>query len=169
MSKFRIFYFLFILIVLFLNKTALAVCPVCTVAVGAGVGLARYIGVDDTIAGIWIGGLLVSLILWTLSFFDKKKIFFWGRWLVTTIVYLLLIVVPLVWLDILGHPLNKLWGIDKLLLGIFSGSIVFIFANFFYQWLKNKNGGKPYFPFQKVVMPILSLLILSFIFYFITK
>jgi len=33
---------------LFAEK-ALAVCPICTVAVGAGVGLSRWLGIDDTI------------------------------------------------------------------------------------------------------------------------
>ena len=30
-----------------------AVCPVCTVAVGAGLEGARLLGVDDVITGIW--------------------------------------------------------------------------------------------------------------------
>lgn len=34
-------------------KKALAVCPICTVAVGAGVGLSRCLGIDDSITGLW--------------------------------------------------------------------------------------------------------------------
>ena len=44
-------------------KQALAVCPICTIAVGAGVGLSRYFGVDDAITGLWVGGLIVSMIV----------------------------------------------------------------------------------------------------------
>jgi len=29
-----------------------AQCPVCTVAIGVGVGLCRYLGIDDLITGI---------------------------------------------------------------------------------------------------------------------
>lgn len=38
-----------------LTAKAQAVCPVCTVAVGTGVGLSRWLGVDDTITGLWLG------------------------------------------------------------------------------------------------------------------
>ncbi len=148
---------------------AQAVCPVCTVAVGAGVGLARYLGVDDTITGTWIGGLMISLIFWTLSWFDKKKIFFKGKVALTVVLYYGLVVVPLVWIDVIGHPLNKLWGFDKLLLGITFGSAVFLAANYLYEILKRKNGGRAWFPFQKIIMPVLALIITSGIFYFITK
>jgi hypothetical protein len=34
------------------------VCPVCTIAVAGGVGLCRYLGIDDLISGSWIGALL---------------------------------------------------------------------------------------------------------------
>ena len=39
---------------------ALALCPVCAIAVGAGIGVSRWLGVDDTITGVWVGGLIVS-------------------------------------------------------------------------------------------------------------
>ena len=42
-----------------------AVCPVCTVAVGAGLEGMRLLGVDDVITGIWAGGLTLSLFFWT--------------------------------------------------------------------------------------------------------
>jgi hypothetical protein len=37
-----------------------------------------------------------------------------------------------------------------------------------YQILKKKNNGHAYFPFQKVVMPIVGLALMSVAFYFIT-
>ena len=74
-NKFKIS-FLVILGSLFMAKTSLAVCPVCTVAVGAGVGLSRWLGVDDLITGTWIGGLLVSMIWWTIDWLNKKNIRF---------------------------------------------------------------------------------------------
>jgi hypothetical protein len=148
---------------------ALAVCPVCTVAVVAGVGLSRWLGIDDTISGLWIGGLTVSLITWTLNWFAKKQYDFFGKRTATILGYFALIVVPLVWKDIIGHPLNKLWGLDKLLLGIIFGSLVFWSGERFCCWLKKRNDGKAHFPFQKVAVPILFLLTVSLIFYFITK
>jgi len=149
--------------------SAQAVCPICTVVVGAGVGLARWLGVDDTITGTWIGGLMVSLIVWTINWFDKKQIRFKGRKILTTLVYYGLVIIPLVWIDIVGHPLNKLWGIDKLLLGIAAGSLVFLAATRFYEYLKRKNDDQAHFSFEKIAIPVISLIIISGIFYFITK
>ena len=149
---------------------ALAVCPVCAVAVIAGVGLSRWLGVDDTITGVWIGGLTVSLIIWTIDWFDQKKIYFWGKKIITAVGYYLLVVLPLFFIPgVINHPLNKIWGVDKLLLGITVGSAAFLAAALSYPFLKKKNGGKAYFPFQKVAMPVAALLILSLIFYFLTK
>ncbi|MDD2732155.1 MAG: hypothetical protein PHI53_03090 [Candidatus Pacebacteria bacterium] len=154
------------------TEKALAVCPICTIAVGAGVGLSRWLGIDDSITGLWIGGLTVSIITWTLSWFDKKNIKFRGRTIITILGYYSLIVVPLYFMGIMGNPLNTLCAcgvIDKLLLGIIVGSIAFWFGASWYYYLKEKNQGRAYFPFQKVVMPVSPLILLSIIFYFLTK
>jgi hypothetical protein len=58
---------------------------------------------------------------------------------------------------------------DKLLLGIVVGSVAFWFGAEWYFHLKEKNGGRAYFPFQKVVMPVSPLIIMSIAFYFLTK
>lgn len=165
-------YFLSILAFNFLfAKKALAVCPICAVAVGTGVGLSRWLGIDDSITGLWIGGLTVSMITWTISWFDRKNINFKGKNIITAIGYYLLIVVPLYFMEIIGNPLNSLCGcgLDKLLLGVIAGSVSFYFGASWYFYLKEKNSGHAYFPFQKVVMPISPLIILSIIFYFLTK
>jgi hypothetical protein len=65
--------------------------------------------------------------------------------------------------------LNKLWGMDRILLGMMIGSIVFFVAAVSYNQLKKNNKDHAYFPFQKVIMPLVSLIILSVIFYIITK
>lgn len=151
-------------------EKVLAVCPVCTVAVCAGVGLSRYFGVDDTISGVWIGGLIVSMIAWTINFLNQKKIRFKFRKITVAVLYYLLMIIPLYQFKIIGHPLNKykLFGLDKLLIGIISGSLVFVMAVLVNDFLKKKNNGKALFPFQKVVIPILFLGINSLIFYYLS-
>jgi len=154
---------------LFLAKTSYAVCPVCVVAVGAGVGFSRWLGIDDTITGVWIGGLTLSIALWTIDWLRRKNFNFPGRKILTIIAYYVLVYVSLVWANIIGHPLNKLWGYDKLLLGIVVGSIFFLLGNISYITMKKKNNDHAYFPFQKVVMPVSALIVASIIFYIIIK
>jgi len=171
----RLFIYLFTIFGLsfiFVEK-ALAICPLCTIAVAAGIGFSRWVGVDDSITGLWIGGLTVSLIIWTISWLGKKNINFRGRTILTTLGYYLLIVVPLYFLGIMGNPLNTLYIygvlIDKLLLGIIAGSAGFYFSVSWYNYLKEKNQSRAHFPFQKIAMPVGVLIILSVIFYFLTK
>jgi hypothetical protein len=161
--------FLMIAAVLLSAKTALAVCPICTLAVGAGVGFSRWLGIDDVITGIWIGALLVSITIWTINWMNKKNYRFKGRKILITLSYYLIIIIPLYWKGIMGHYFNKILGIDKLLFGIIMGSLVFLGSVWWYEKMKKENNGKPYFPFQKVVMPVGVLAIFSAIFYFLTK
>lgn len=155
---------------LFLAAPAKAVCPICTVAVGAGLGLSRYFGIDDTVSGLWVGGITASLTFWTIDWLNRKKYWlFKGRdWLIA-LAYYALVVLPLVWTDMVGHPLNKLWGVDKLLLGIIAGTVFFTGGHYLYEYLKKKNNGHAHFPFEKVALPLTPLIILSAVFYYLTK
>ncbi|MCL5260413.1 MAG: hypothetical protein M1561_01840 [Gammaproteobacteria bacterium] len=161
---------LFVLIFgLVLSGTVFAVCPVCTFAVGAGIGLTQWLGIDDTITGIWTGGLTVSVIIWTISWLDKKNYNFAGRNVLVWFFYYFFTFAPLYFTNIFGHALNKFWGVDKLVLGIALGSIVFFIGAKSYEIMKKHHDNKAYFPFQKVVMPIAPLIILSVVFYYLTK
>ena len=144
-----------------------AVCPVCTIAVGTGLGLSRTLGIDDTIMGVWAGGLTVSTIFWIIDWFNKRRKSSAVRDIIISIVTYLLVFVPLQLAGFMGHPLNTLWGIDKLFLGVIFGSIGFFLGARLHYYLKKQNGEKAVFPFQKVVVPISSMLILTIIFYLI--
>jgi len=171
MRKILISFLLVFAGILLFAKKVLAVCPICTIAVGTGVGLSRWLGIDDSITGLWVGGLTVSMITWTISWLDKKNIRFKGRTIISIVGYYFLIVIPLYFMGVMGNPLNTLCacGLDKLLLGIIVGSFAFYFGASWYFYLKEKNNGRAYFPFQKVVMPVSPLVFLSIIFYFLTK
>ncbi len=154
--------------IFFLKKPALAFCPVCAVAAGAGVGLSRWLGVDDTITGLWLGGALVSLIIATISWLNKKNVHWPGHSLLIAASYYLILLWPLYAQGIIGHPFNKIWGLDKLLLGIILGSIGFYLGGKYYHYDKRRRG-RARFPLQKAIMPLVPLIIFSFIFYFLTK
>jgi hypothetical protein len=163
---FYFFTFLFIIhyYLLFINSV-LAVCPLCTVAVGAGVGLCRYLGIDDTISGVWIGGLVVSLGFWLADFLRKKKINFIFLEFWSTLLMFLLTAPFLYWAKLIGIPHNTLWGIDKLVLGMVSGAVAFVLSVFTDKFLRKINQGKMYIYYQKVLLPLLYLTILSLVFY----
>ena len=54
---------------------------------------------------------------------------------------------------------------DPFLFSVLLGAAVLVMSNRFYQWMKKKNGGHAHFPFEKVAVPVLSLLFLSIYFY----
>jgi hypothetical protein len=150
-----------------LAVSAQAVCPVCTVAVSAGIGLSRWLGVDDIVTGVWVGGLIVSVSIWTLDWLGKKKLRFQGDQVSVAALYYLFALVPLWYSGLIGHPLNTLWGVDKLLLGTGTGSVAFVLAAWLHEVLKKRNGGKSYFPFQKVALPVSALAVTSSLAYII--
>ncbi|MEI7463695.1 MAG: hypothetical protein WCK03_04860, partial [Candidatus Taylorbacteria bacterium] len=107
---------------------AKAVCPICVVAVGAGLGLSRLLGIDDTITGLWIGGLTVAMIMWTINWARPKikNIKTRPLWNILIIIaYYVMIAWPLTTQNFIGHPLNVIWGVDKIILGISLGSALF--------------------------------------------
>jgi len=144
-----------------------AVCPVCTVAVGAGLGLAEWLGIDDLISGLWIGGLTVSLITWTIDWLNKKNIRFTGRKILVVIGYYLIIISPLWAKGFIGkNPFNKFCGIDRLLFGIILGSALFAAGVIFHNYIRKRNNNVSYFKGQKIVFAVAPIIIASVILYF---
>lgn len=150
------------------NSTASAMCPVCTVAIGAGLGFSRVLGIDDLITSIWMGGLVVSTVNWILSWLEKRKIKSWKATAITYIIMYALVFIPLQIGGTIGAAGNIIFGIDKVLLGIILGTIFFIIGMLIHYYLKSKNNAEAYFPFQKVVFPVSFLWIATVIAYYIT-
>ncbi len=165
--KNKLLYLLAIYASFLIAKPSLAVCPVCAVAVGAGLGFSRWLGVDDLITGSWVGGVLVTISWWTVEWLNSKQIKFKGRKILITLAYYSLTIVPLYYIGIMGHIYNQFWGIDKLLLGIIVGTVGFFGGSMLNLWLKKKNGGKVYIKFQRVLIPVAILLLISLAWYLI--
>jgi hypothetical protein len=161
--------FLLVVTILGLPVVAFAqpVCPVCTVAVAGGVGLCRYLGIDDLISGTWVGALMVLMVMWILKWLNSKNIRFKFRRLLIVFLSYFFVIAPLYWSHVIGAANNKFLGIDKLVFGIIIGSLVFLAAYLFEnKFLRNRNQQKAYFPFQKVIVPVVFLIIASLIFNF---
>jgi len=152
-------------------QKALAVCPVCTVAVGAGIGLSRWLGIDDSITGLWLGAFLLSISLWTIDWLGRKNIRFFMKKSLVILAYYAMALVPLYYARIIADPSAFICfcASDKLMLGIIEGTATFFFAVKLYEFLKQRNDGHAHFPYEKIVFPIAAMIILTVIFYFITK
>jgi hypothetical protein len=145
-----------------------AVCPVCTVAVGAGLGVSRALGIDDAVTSVWIGGLILSSSFWLIDWLKKKKPEFpisKFRYLTIVLMYLLFIV-PL-WLGkYIGRPYNSIFGIDKILFGTFWGSLTFMAGVWADRKIRQVKG-KQLFIYQRVVFPVSALVLTSIILHFV--
>ena len=135
-------------------------CAVCTVAVGASLEIARRYGVDDAVVGVWAGAMLALLGYWLILWFEKKNWNFPLRNLV-----LMAISIGSIGFMYFEMPYSpKVIGIfymDPLLFATLLGAATFIYVSKFYQWMKARNGGHAHFPFEKVVLPVLALALLS--------
>ncbi len=161
-----IFLFLFVPV-----SPAYAMCPACTLAVGAGLGLSRYLGIDDTISGIWAGSLVISISFWFTDWLKKKNYKFLRFIREKYLIYLSILLwtaftyIPLWKAGIIGHPFNVIWGIDKLIFGGVIGAGVFLLAVYTDKKVR-KIKARQLFSFQKVIIPISLLLIISLLMYF---
>jgi len=134
-------------------------CQICTLAVGAGLGLSRWLGVDDVVSGVWIGGFILSSSLWFYSWLSKKypKLHTTFYMLLTTTSVYALSFAPLAWAGIL---------INKLVVGIVVGSLAFLLGIRTDKKIR-KIKGKQLFKFQKVIIPISFLAVTSLIIWLI--
>ncbi|MDR3208245.1 MAG: hypothetical protein LBT45_00135 [Rickettsiales bacterium] len=141
-------------------SSAYAVCPVCTVAVGAGLEGARLLGVADAITGAWAGAFTLIMVFWTARYMSRKGIEN-AIWYIFDLVVWYVLLAAVYFTPNVEYGKNTVLGADQFLVGIVSGSVVFYAAEKWNHSLLHKNGGKSYFKFQKVVIPFCSLLLLS--------
>ena len=158
-----------LLFALALIPSAIAVCPICTVAVGAGVGVLRTWGVDDLITSLWFGALVVSSIAWTLNVLHKRGWLTNARAAWVAIGFLAIFIGPLPFMGVMGVLGNAVYGIDKFLIGTILGMIVFLLAVRADKYLRSINEEKVLVPYQKVIIPVVFLTIISTIIFLLLK
>ncbi|MBQ6449542.1 hypothetical protein IJJ08_01400 [bacterium] len=133
------------------------VCAVCTIAVASGLGISRLLGVDDTYTGVWLGAAVVALPSFVSSLIAKKwpKVKYLRKISLVT-----MIVVTLVALY-LADGFYRAGALTHLAQGMIIGVICFLLGYYLDRALRvlKDDGGKPYFPFQKVVCPVCLVLV----------
>lgn len=171
--KLKILGFFLVLFLLFainyslLTTPVSAHCPLCVAGAAVGITLTRWIGVDDSITGVWIGALLGSMSFW---FFN---------WLLTRSVLVKkykVILKPLIYILVFASTLwsfykfqliirmSQIFGFDKLTFGMLTGAILFYLVDIGDNFLI-KKAGKVYFPYQRVVFSLGAMIILSLVIY----
>ena len=159
----------FLIGLVFTTKTfATPACPVCTVAIVATMGIARKLGVSDSIVGLWAGALLSLVGYWTILFFNKQKWHFFARDKI--IMALSIAMIGFIFVkDVKYSPRIILYFLylDPIVFSTIIGAIIFILSQKWYQYMKKNNNNKAHFPFEKVVMPLIMLLLASYFLYFI--
>jgi len=155
--------FLFLLFSLFTIHYSLftgrvqAHCPLCAAGAAAGITLTRWVGVDDSITGIWLGAFLGAISFWLYNFLALKfekldkykqvaKLLLYSTVFATTIwsFYKFNLVIRM----------SKILGLDRLTFGMIAGGTLFYLVDL----IKIKH----YFNYQKIVISLGSILLLSF-------
>lgn len=149
------------------------ICDLCTIGVVAGLAISRYLGVDDSVVGVWIGAVLVALVVMTNAVLEKKNVRFRFRDEIIALSYVVFTAVSFYFAGVIGIAKNTFFGsdsifADKVLISSVVGAAVLVAASKAYQWLKAKNGGRAHFPFEKVALPVGALAATSFVFHFAT-
>ena len=140
------------------NAFANPACAVCTVAIGATLTISRKLGVCDNAVAVWLGAFLVIMGYWLIKWFDKKNWHFRGRNLI-----LMLLAFSMIG-GLYVYHLNYspcYWIFDAFLFWAIVGGIVYVVSQKLYEYMKHHNNNHAHFPFEKVVLAIVMLMITS--------
>ena len=152
-------------------------CPLCTAAVGAAAVTANYLGLDPSIIGIFIGAFGISTGLW-IGLKIKRYIPLQTQLIVLgsfflTVIPLLGLIPETAYMPVLvtgspGSILNRVYWVNKLLIGSIIGGLASLLAFWLHTKIKSVRG-KVLFPFQGITITITALLIASLAMYFIMR
>jgi hypothetical protein len=134
-------------------------CPLCVAGAGIGLSLARILGVDDSITGVWIAALLGASSFYFSTFTLRKIKFPFKKMVVYMSIF-----ASTVWsfykFNLIDLHAGDIFGIHKLSFGIISGGLIFYLTDLIDNYLIKKHEGM-YFPYQRVVASLGSMLYLS--------
>jgi len=148
--SFRIFSLISILFIftIFLSKTAMAHCPLCTIGAGAAAGTAVWLGVSKVIVALFIGAFAMSMGMW-FSKIPKKKYIPFQKTLIILIVFVSTII-PLtpifsaigpLYIPFIGEY-GKTYALNYSLASTFAGAGIVFISPLLNKKIKDKRNGK---------------------------
>jgi len=147
---------------LFTARVAYAHCPLCVAGAGAGLTLSRLLGIDDSITGIWLAAFLGATSFWSESLIKKPELRLNFR--------------PFIYIGIFAATIwsfykfnlvirmSQLFGLDKLTFGMLVGGVGFYLVDALDDFVI-KTKGKVFFPYQRIIVSLGSIAILSLAMY----
>ncbi len=140
----------------------MAHCPLCTGATIVGVGITRSFGLDDSIVGVFVGGMVISTALWMDNVLKKKNMGKGNDKLrVFSLIFLasILTLLTFYYAGLFGRGNEfRIFGIESILVGSVSGGILSLASFYYSNHLKRKNGGKVLFNYQTMVLSLAVLI-----------
>jgi len=161
---------------LLLPKVVSAHCPLCVVGAGALAVLATSLGVSTVVVGIMIGAFALALGLWIAPMVKRKFVPFQKEILV--LIIFLSTVIPIMPLirdyaplyiaitKTYGSLLHNTYTINLFVLGYIIGAIIMLLSPYISKLLTKVIGKK--FPYQGIVITILTLILVSLLVQFQT-
>lgn len=170
---FKIFFLVVSLLALkFLFPTTISAhCPLCVGGAAIGLSVARFLGIDDAITGLWLAALLGAASFWLDGYLVKKiKI---NKDILRPALYIILFALT-IWsfyalndyvisnfrFYLINKHVGNIFGVDKLPFGMIVGGAAFYLVDILDNLIIKRNG-KVLFPYQRVVVSLGSILILS--------
>ena len=135
---------------LLMPRVVFAHCPLCVAGAAAGVTLTRWIGVDDSITGVWLAALLGAMSFWLSS---RLKLVFRPFMYITVFA----LTIWSFYQFKLVIRMSQVFGMDKLTFGMITGGALFYLVDL----IKIKH----YFNCQRIVISLGSMVILSLAIY----
>ncbi len=163
---------------LLLPSVVSAHCPLCVGGAVVGLSVARFIGVDDAITGLWMAAFLGAISFWFGTFLLRKygakiskevhkfvkpgiyigifgltiwSFYAFNAWAVSNLKFFLI-----------NTHLSKIMGLDRLTFGLVLGGAIFYLVDIFDNFLIKRNG-KVYFPYQRIFFSLGSILLTSIV------
>jgi len=164
-------FFLALIGLIFFPGAAYAHCPLCVGGAAIGLSVARFFGIDDAITGVWLAAFIGAISFWFDSWLAKKiKV---KPRILRPVIYIVLFgltiwsfyalndyMISKVRFYLINTHAGQIFGLDKLTFGVISGGILFYLVDALDTFIIKRNG-KVYFPYQKIVVSLGSILVLS--------
>jgi hypothetical protein len=129
--------------------------------IASGLGLSKFFGVSNSVVAIWLGASLLALAQINIKLLVKVGVKNIYSTVVSNIAtYCLVIPLYIGANPILRFNEKTILGIDEFLFSTVFGILTLALSLKIYYRMKEKNGG-PHFPFEKIVLPMGSLVICS--------